>query len=329
MGSELRSEARFPGVAAGDGHYESFYVKANDPAGGRAVWLRHTFHQAPGAEPSGSIWLTVFDSASGKPRATKVTYPASEISAPDGAYVKVAGAGLEPGRAAGQVDGASWELNFDAGAEPLRHLDRDLFYRSRLPKTKLLSPNPNSSFSGHVELDGRRLELEAWPGMVGHNWGSEHAKSWIWLQASGFDGEAHDYLDVALGRVKVLGRTTPWVPNGRIVLEGTSYRLGGLRNTYGAEITETPTGCEFTIPGKDINVKGRVGAKPEEFVAWIYADPGGGEHHALNCSVADIELRIERPGARHAKFSAKGTAVYELGTSDTDHPIAVQPFTDG
>ena len=316
MGSELRSRARFPDVPTSAGHYESFYVKANDPAGGRAVWLRHTIHQAPGSPPTGSLWLTIFDSKTGSPRATKLSYPASEISAPEGAYVRIAEAVLEPGRASGSAGDASWDLSFDPGAEALRHLDRDFLYRSRLPRTKLLSPHPNSEFSGFVELEGRRLELEAWPGMVGHNWGSEHAESWIWIQAAGLDDNPGDYLDVALGRLHFLGRTTPWIPNGRIVLDGRAHQLGGIRNAYGAEIEETPTGCEFTLPGKGINVKGRVRAKAEDFVAWIYADPGGGQHHALNCSVADLELRIERPNHRHAKFSCKGTAVYELGTSD-------------
>ncbi len=329
MGSELRTEARFPQVPADAGHYESFYLKANDPAGGRAVWLRHTVHKAPGEEPKGSLWLTVFDSGAGVPRATKANCPADQVSAPEGTYIKIGEATLDGARAAGSCDGAGWELNFDPGAEALHHLGRDFLYRSRLPRTKLLSPYPNSSFTGWVELDGRRLELAGWPGMVGHNWGVEHAESWVWIQATGLDGRGGDYLDVAVGRVRFAGRTSPWIPNGRIVLEGESYRIGGLTNTYGTSIEATPAGCEFTLPGKDINVKGRVGASASDFVGWIYADPSGKQHNALNCSVADIELRIERPNHRHAKIAATGTAVYELGTQATDHGIPLQPFGDG
>lgn len=329
MSPELRTKARFPGIAPEAGHYESFYLKATDPTGGRAAWLRHTFHQAPGGQPTGSIWLTLFDSAAGGPTATKVTYPANEVSAPDGAYVQVGEGVISPGRAVGSVDGAAWDLSFDEGAEPLRHLDRELLYRSKLPRTKLLSPNPSSSFGGFIELAGQRFELDGWPGMLGHNWGTEHAQGWIWIDAQALGGNAGDYLDVALGRVKVLGRTTPWIANGRIVLDGSPYRIGGIQHAYGTSVEETPTGCEFTLPGKGVNVKGTVSAKPEDFIAWLYADPGGGEHHALNCSVADIELRVERPSHRHAKFSHQATAVYELGTSATDHGIPLQPFPDG
>ena len=82
--------ARFPRVAAKAGHYESFYIKACEPGGGRGIWIRHTVHKRPGAEPNASIWFVFFDRAAAGPRATKVTVPASELSAPAGL--------LDPGR---------------------------------------------------------------------------------------------------------------------------------------------------------------------------------------------------------------------------------------
>src|ERR1044072_1656413 len=74
--------ARFPAVAAKRGHYESFYIKACRPGGGRGIWIRHTAHKRPGAEPNGSIWFTLFDREAEAPRATKLTVPADPRSAP-------------------------------------------------------------------------------------------------------------------------------------------------------------------------------------------------------------------------------------------------------
>ena len=45
----LRTEARFPGLAAGAGHYESFFLRANRPSGGKSVWIRYTIDRPPGA----------------------------------------------------------------------------------------------------------------------------------------------------------------------------------------------------------------------------------------------------------------------------------------
>ena len=85
----MEERARFAEVAAKAGHYESFYVKACAPEGGRGIWIRHTVHKRPGAEATGSIWFTVFDRERG-PRATKLTVPASGVSVPDDGWIRVA-----------------------------------------------------------------------------------------------------------------------------------------------------------------------------------------------------------------------------------------------
>ena len=68
---------RFPKVAAKAGHYESFYIKACRPGGGQGIWIRHTVHKRPGAEPKASIWFVLFDRDADGPRATKMTVPAA------------------------------------------------------------------------------------------------------------------------------------------------------------------------------------------------------------------------------------------------------------
>ena len=55
--------ARFPAVPAQRGHYESFYLRAADPAGGRSAWIRHTVHKRPGEAATGALWCTFFDAA--------------------------------------------------------------------------------------------------------------------------------------------------------------------------------------------------------------------------------------------------------------------------
>lgn len=330
----MRTEARFPELDHRAGHYESFYLKAASPGGGRGVWIRHTVHKPPGSDPTASVWFTLFDAEAAGPRAAKATFAATELGSGDGAYIRVGGATLAPGRASGSVAAAGlearWELAFEDRHEALRHLPFPWLYRARLPRTKLLSPHPGAVFSGSLEVDGERVEVDGWPGMIGHNWGSEHAERWIWIHAAGFEGrEGDEYVDIAAGRVKVGPFTTPWVANGRLVLEGSEHRLGGPRGIYGTEIAEGPTGCELTIPGPNVNLRGRVEAPAKDFVAWVYADPDGPDHHALNCSIADLELRVERPGERHTHLRAPRSAVYEIGMRETDHGIPIQPFPDG
>jgi len=211
--------ARFPQVAAKRGHYESFYIKACRPGGGQGIWIRHTVHKRPGAEPNGSIWFTLFDREAEAPRATKVTVPAAELSVPGEGWIKVDGAEVGPGRAGGAVDTdtvkASWELTFSGDAEPCKYLPSDRLYETRLPKTKFVAPYPDARFSGRLEIDGEAIELDGWPGMIGHNWGSEHAERWVWLEGTGFDGSPDTYFDAGAARIKRLARSAglPPCPN--------------------------------------------------------------------------------------------------------------------
>jgi hypothetical protein len=325
--------ARFPRVPATAGHYESFYIKACRPGGGQGIWIRHTVHKRSGAEPNASIWFCLFDREAEGPRATKVTVPAAELSAPAGSWIKVDGAEIGPGRARGAVDTdavkASWELTFSGDAEPCKYLPSDRLYETRLPKTKFVAPFPDARFSGHLEIDGETIELDGWPGMIGHNWGTEHAERWVWLEGTGFADSPGTYFDAGAARIKLGPWTTPWIPSGMLMLEGEEHRLGGFGQIRGATIEASPGECSFVLPGKDIVVRGKVSAPKKDFVGWVYADPKGPEHHTINCSVSDLELTVERPALAPLHLFLPGGGAYEFGMRETDHGIPVQPFPDG
>ena len=330
----MRTQARFSKIPEKAGHYESFYLKLTQPGGGRGAWIRHTVHKRPGEPATGALWFVLFDSSAAGPRATKRQFAADELAADAETYIRVAGASLTDGRAVGRVEtdalDARWDLTFADKHEPFRHLPRDFLYRTRLPKTKFLSPYPDAVFNGHLELGGERIEVEGWRGMVGHNWGAEHAERWVWIQGSGFDGGSpEDYFDMAVGRIKVGGRTTPWVGNGMLLLDGQAHRLGGFGHIPSTQVEERPTSARFELRGKGAKVSGEVSAAAKDFVAWIYADPVGPEHNTLNCSISDLELQVVLDGGPAETLRVRGAAAYEFGTRDRDHGIPVQPYPDG
>jgi hypothetical protein len=348
----VEERARFREVAAKAGHYESFYVKACRPDGGLGIWIRHTVHKRPGEEPTGSIWFTLFDRDAPAPRATKVTVAASELSVPAGGWIRVAGAEIGPGRAEGSVgDGAvidpgaagsasagepgsaplaaGWSLRFAGDTAPCHYLPADWLYEAPLPRTKFVAPVPDAVFEGSLEVDGRAIEIAGWPGMIGHNWGTEHAERWVWLEGTGFADAPGTWFDAGAAKIRLGRRVSPWVPSGMLALDGVRHRLGGLGRVRSSSIEESADGCSFVLPGKNIVVRGRVEAPREAFVGWVYADPTGDEHHTINCSVADLELTVERPGLPDRTLTLPGGAAYELGMRETDHGIPIQPFPDG
>jgi hypothetical protein len=306
----------FPGNGT-RAHYESYYLRAVDPEAPRGVWIRNTVLRRPGGAPAGSLWCTVWDAAAGPPVAVKET-PGVAIA---GEWLEIAGARFGPssvsGRASAGRHRAAWDLTIGDAAPPLRHLPHPRLYAAPLPRTKLESPAPSARISGTVEAGDRRLVLDRWPGMVGHNWGAQHAERWLWLHGIGFRGAPDAWLDLAVGRVRVGPATTPWVANGALQLDGGRRPLGGLRTH--AEVDARPGEATLTLGDVRIHVT----APLEQTVAWVYADPPGGEHHSLNCSIAALEVTV---GGRTLATDHGG--VYELGLREHDHGVALAPFPD-
>jgi hypothetical protein len=332
----VRSEARFPQKASGEkaGHYESFYLKLTAPGGGRSAWIRHTVHKRPGEPVTCALWFVLFDHDAAGPRATKRQFGPDQLEAPAHSYIRVGEATLGEGRATGSVStdalDASWDLTFSDEHEPFHHLPRDFLYNARLPKTKLLSPYPNAVYNGRLQVGGETIDVSGWRGMVGHNWGAEHAERWVWVQGAAFEGRSpEDYFDMAVGRIKVAGMQTPWVGNAMLMLDGNAHRLGGFERIRSTEVDEEPNRCRFGLRGKGVKLTGTVQAPAKDFVAWIYADPVGPEHNTLNCSISDLQLDVEIDGRPGERLTVSRGAAYELGTRDTDHGVPLQPYPDG
>jgi hypothetical protein len=330
----VRTQAIFPSAPERAGMYESFYMRAvsrDEPVG---VWIRNTVHKAPGARAKGSVWCTVFDARNGRPYMHKLT--SERLRAPPDDWIGVGdrggeGAVLGPSRAEGRCGEARWSLRFGSTEPELRHLPREWMYRAPFPRTKATSPLPAAQFDGVLELVGREaIELRSWPGMVGHNWGAEHAERWIWLHGIGFEGAPSVWLDVVLGRVRIAGRLTPWLANGALELDGHRHRLGGL-SARGLRVSASADGCLLTLPGPDgLALEARVDVPPQAAAGWRYSDPAGGDHDVVNCSVAALELVVQLPGggARRTLRTSHGAA-YELGMRERDHGVPIAPFSDG
>jgi hypothetical protein len=298
------------------GRYESRYLRAVDPERPRGAWIRHTTHQRPGAAPTGALWCTVWDAETGPPYAVK-----QSLEAPPPRDFRASASAL--GRS------ASWALEAAGDEPPLRHLPGAWMYRTPLPRTKLESPRPDAVFTGWIEAGGRRTEVAGWRGMVGHNWGSEHAERWVWLHATLLAGAPGAWLDVAMGRVRVGRFITPWVANGALSLDGRRHTLGGLGHLRSTRVDARPGELRAAVGGSGVLIRAAVAAPPRQTVAFEYADPaGGGVHHALNCSIAEVHLRVERPGRPALELATAFGGAYELGLRETDHGVALEPFGD-
>jgi hypothetical protein len=295
--------ARFPLVGDRDPFYESFYLTAYDPVAPRALWLRHTVWKSPDGTPVGSVWRTLFDLDG--PHADKWSTP--ELAA--GPLIRVGDATLEPDRATAP----DWEIAWTGDDPAFAHLPLPFLYDAPLPRTKSVSLRPRLTFSGEVRVDGRTVDLTGWTGMLGHNWGSEHAERWIWLRGAGEDW----LVDMVLGRLKVGPLSTPWIANGVLELDGRRRRLGGLGRPV--RVVDREEGCHVRVSGTEIEVSAPVSS----LTGWTYSDPAGGHHDVLHSSVAGMAVRATGV----VRECAHG-ATYEIGRREAPTSVEMLPFSD-
>jgi hypothetical protein len=309
----VREPARFPSWGPGDAAYESFYLKAADPAARRALWIRYTVFKRRGEPAVGSLWVSLFDTAWERPAAWK--HSGDALSASAGEYIRMGDAVLAPGRATGP----SWELSFEGEAPSWPYLPAGWMYRAPVPRTKPVDLYPAVRFSGHAAVGDRRLDLDGWRGMIGHNWGAEHAETWAWVHGTGFEEAPDAVFDAVLGRIKVGPVLVPWVVNGLLELDGQRTRVGGLPAVRRTKVAASAHALSVSVPGVEAVFEG----KPHETVGWVYSDPPGGTHHSLHTSTADL---VVRAGGR--SLTLRGGASYELGLRPGGHGVEIEPFTD-
>ena len=303
--------------------YESWFVRLVSPDRPLAFWIRYTIDKTPGREATGTVWFTGFDDANDRPLARRLTGQPAGV--PSGGWVRIGDSEIGPTGLRGDCFEAAWELRFAARAPALFHLSRPRLYDLPLPRTKPVTPVPLGDFHGSVRIGEREVSVDGWSGVIGHNWGTEHAERWIWLHGSGFPDDLDAWVDVAMGRVRVAGRLLPWVANGAIHSAGRTRRIGGML-ARGLQVNESAARLEARLPveGKaslDLEVE-----SPKRLtVGWQYgdpADPDGESREVANCSAARMTASLNSPQGRTV-LSTLGGAVYELGMSETGHGIPI------
>lgn len=299
------------------GGYESWFVSARDPGGGRGLWLRHTRYQPRQGAASAALWCTLADrNLADRPMIVKQVFAAFPAEA-------TAGPERFRGQAALGDREAHWDLAVSEAQPPLRPLP-ELLMKAPLPRTKLEVSVPDGWITGTVGTGGHTVEVSRWRGTVGHNWGSGHADTWVWLHAE-FGTAPGDWLDLVLARIKVGPVLVPWTAMGAVRLDGRLIPLGGLgRRT---RVQAQPGRLTATAPAPRAQVQLTVTAAHDDTVAVGYADPSGTSRTVTHAALAQVEVAVARAGGQHITRSGRGG--YEFGTSQPVPGVTPQPLPAG
>jgi hypothetical protein len=314
--------------AVADGHdgqmaafgYESWFVSARDPGSPRALWIRHTRHRPRQGPESAALWCTVVDRDLGqRPAVIKQVVSAFPPEA-------AAGPGQFRGQAAMGDRSARWDLAITGGQPPLRPLRPPVLYRAPLPRTKLEAIVPDGQVTGTLQVDGRAVSVSGWRGTAGHNWGSEHADSWVWLHAADFGAAPEAWLELVLARIRVGPARSPWTAMGALSLDGERIALGGLGRRSRVDAGPGHLAADVHAAGTRVHLS--VTLAEDDRVAVAYADPRGGTRTVTHAALAAVELIMHRPGHRKLTLSSNHAA-YEYGARQSAPGIVPQPLPAG
>ena len=302
---------RAPAAPLNAAMYESHYLTATDPAGGRALWLRHTTLKRPGEPARPTVWVTWFQRPGAHPRALRVT-AAEPPSDPTGAWARSRLGELSPGHASGAIEGASWSLAWEAPMAEVPYLPSRWLYDRPIPRSNGAALIPSATVHGTLTLDGEApVSVDGWDLMVGHNWGSEHADHWTWVHAGGLGVDRSGWFDLALARVKVGPLLTPWAAGGAVDLNGRTFRTR-VRGSVRREVEGESTLLTVPLAG-GAALELRVTAPDADTVSWDYASPRGPGRTVRNCSIADGSLTL-RQDRFAQKLEIKGRVAVEHGS---------------
>ena len=162
-----------------EGHYESYFQRANHPTRPLAFWIRYTIF-SPVKNPEkalGELCAVYFDGESSQHVVSKTELPMSRCSfAGEALDVRIDESILLPGILQGYARSDSnieWDLRYKNGQEPLFIMPLS-YYGKGFPKAKALVGVPLAKYSGTMMVNGKTVEIDNWVGSQNHNWGSKH-----------------------------------------------------------------------------------------------------------------------------------------------------------
>jgi hypothetical protein len=310
------------------GHYESYFVRANHPHRAQAFWIRYTIFSPKGrpADAIGELWAIYFDAEQNRHAVAKREYRIADCDFDVSSFrVRVGQATLQPNRLEGAIEGShhslAWDLKFEGASAPLLLLPLAL-YEGGFPAAKSVVSLPMASFNGLLNIDGTQIQIADWIGTQNHNWGSRHTDLYAWGQVAGFDNQPDSFLEVATARLRLGPFWTP--PITPIVLHHRQreYAFTRLGQAIRAKGRFGYFSWQFASRNADAEIAATISAPREAFIGLRYYNPPGGIKYCLNSKIAHCTLRLtDRRAGTTEMLETANRAAFEILTDDENHGV--------
>ena len=312
------------------GHYESFFLRANHPTRPLAFWIRYTLF-SPKDSPEkniGELWATFFNGETNQHTVVKQEYPLTDcFFDTTGFNVQIGNAKLSPNYFQGSIkdkrDNLQWDMTFKGNSSPILLLPLNL-YKGKFPAAKSVASLPLAHFNGTLSINGETINVAGWIGSQNHNWGIRHTDLYAWGQVAGFDSHPESFLEAATAKLRLGPFWTP--PITLLVLRHRQKEFAITKLSQGirAQGKFNYFTWQFKSKNKDVEIEGQISAPSHAFIGLNYYNPPGGNKHCINSKIAACKLSFKDKATGKAEIlETKHRAAFEILTSDQIHGITI------
>ncbi len=315
------------------GFHEGWYFKINDPANGRALWVRFTLLTTRnGFKREASVWAVLFERNRDTGEVRKVAVrQTQDISAfqsqetPSGVVIRIADSELTPSGSKGCVASKGKEIRWDLQIAPrvtgqpagTFSLLPEGLQRSGLSSGRIVTVGENLSFTGTVTVDGKPFQLQAAPGMQGHLSHSRGGHSWAWSHCNSFVNENGQPVDAVFEGLTVRATLAGLMRSPRFSsfyfrYRGEEHCFNSLWNALHSRSDHSLNEWTFKAERGDLVFRGKIRAQYRDFAGITLEDTDGSLLYCANSKLSDLELHVYRKGKLEATLRAPGSAAFEV-----------------
>jgi hypothetical protein len=311
---------------------ESWFFKANEPSGRRALWLKSTVfaRAARDVPPVAESWAIAFDRERGHV-ATKTTVLLESARFAHGALdVEIDGCALSLGRARGALATGWRRLAWDLAigpelASPIVHLPSLALYKDeRPPSSKLVTPLADARATGHALVfhgagNEERWVVDGWPCMIGHNWGRRHSHLYAWGHCNAWDVPGLVFEGIS-ARVRVGPVLSPMATAAFVRFRGRRFDLNAPVTLAHNRGLVSLRRWELDASHNGVHLKCELSAETDDLVGLYYSNPNAATTYCLNSKLAKARLELHLPGEAPVIAHSRAAAL-EIGTRDPTHGV--------
>lgn len=303
---------------------EVWYMKLNDPAQGRAVWLRFTLMMsANGFRRIAETWAVYFQRNAGHEVSKLAVKQTHDIQA----FSKIGEDGIQIGDCQFTSEGTrgsilskghsiKWDLQIRTRTMGSFNLVPDPIGKSGLVKNSVVTVGEDLLFTGTTEVDGQKQEWKDAPGMQGHLSGPRNGHSWTWGHCNAFlnnKGQPASFLFEGLSARAALGPIpAPKISSFYFHYQGTPHCFNTLNSPFTLKSQNTLTEWNFHAERGDLTFRGMAKAEIKDFAGLTYEDTNGSYLYCANSKLSDMQVVVYRNGRLEEAFYANGTAAFEV-----------------